>query len=117
MVQLCTVLYNCIFMVFCSSNVKKASFHIQTQSLRVHVLNILLEAVKRCYCIYLMVNSELIHRPPRFIFSEVHESFQHLVMFEMFSYVGCVSPEEQKPESSVNLLDLRFICHNDGDFV
>lgn len=81
-------------MVFCQSTVEKTSFHIQNQSLRVHVLNISVRDVKRCYCIYFMVNSKLIHHLSCFIFFELHESLLPLVVLEMFSYVGCVSSEQ-----------------------
>lgn len=67
-----------------------------------------------------MVNLELIPHPSCFIFFKFHESYLHLVMLEMFSCAGCVSSEWKRLQAAQVLsksVGLRFICHNDEEFV
>lgn len=102
---------------------EKASFHIQLQSLRVHVLNILVRNVKRCYSIYFMVNSELIYHTSCFIFSVKKEIPSFWLVIKRFPHAGFDSSERWKRIQAAQVLSksvffyLRFICHKDEDFV
>ena len=97
-------------MVFCQAVWERLHFIFKS---RVHVLNISLEDVKRCYCTYLMVNSQLILYTILlavliylfiYLFFRLNESFQSLVMFEMFSHAGRVSSEEWKRLQAAQVL-------------